>query len=154
MLKRCVLPFFLRKKYGDVVVRVDYGKKENRARPADDLTLAEFLAIYNDSDRYLVDTLPQEMWDEFYLPKCLLCGGFTSRLQVRNYLGPCFHARFECSSGVHYKHHNPALGRGNLGGWGGVVHIAKRVSDLRKQQFNTPKGSYILMDISLPPPPK
>lgn len=63
---------------------MDYGKKENRNRPADDLTLSEFLAIYNDSDRYLVDTLPKEMWDEYFLPNCLLCGGFTTRLQVRN----------------------------------------------------------------------
>lgn len=63
---------------------MDYGKKENRNRPADDLTLSEFLAIYNDSDRYLVDTLPKEMWDEFFLPNCLLCEGFTTRLQVRN----------------------------------------------------------------------
>ena len=76
--------FFFSEMYGDVTVRVDYGKKENRARPADDLTLSEFLAIYNDSDRYLVDTLPQEMWHEFYLPTCLLCGGFTSRLQARS----------------------------------------------------------------------
>lgn len=75
---------FYREKYGSVTVRVDYGKKENRNRPADDLTLSEFLAIYNDSDRYLVDTLPKEMWDEFFLPNCLLCGGFTTRLQVRN----------------------------------------------------------------------
>lgn len=63
---------------------MDYGKKENRNRAADDITFAEFLSIYNDSDRYLVDTLREEMWDEFSLPTCLLCGGFTSRLQVRN----------------------------------------------------------------------
>ncbi|CAH3190414.1 unnamed protein product [Porites evermanni] len=72
---------YLREKYGDVIVRVDYGKKENRARPADNIALREFLSIYNDSDRYLVDTLPEEMWPEFSLPSCLLCGGFTSRLQ-------------------------------------------------------------------------
>lgn len=72
---------YIRNKYGSLTVRVDYGKKENRNRPADDLTLSEFLAIYNDSDRYLVDTLPKEMWDEFFLPNCLLCGGFTTRLQ-------------------------------------------------------------------------
>ena len=63
-------------------MRVDYGKKENRARPADNMALGEFLSIYNDSDRYLVDTLPEEMWPEFSLPSCLLCGGFASRLQV------------------------------------------------------------------------
>ena len=61
---------------------MDYGKKENRARSADNMALKEFLAIYNDSDRYLVDTLPEEMWDEFSLPTCVLCGGYTSRLQV------------------------------------------------------------------------
>ena len=82
--------------YGDVTVRVDYGKKENRARPADNLTFMEFLAIYNDSDRYLVDTLPQEMWHEFSLPTCLLCGGFTSRLQVRSDARPCWHAVNYC----------------------------------------------------------
>lgn len=65
---------------------MDYGKKENRARAADNMLLKEFLAMYNDSDRYLVDTLPEEMWDEFFLPSCLLCGGFTSRLQVRTCL--------------------------------------------------------------------
>ena len=82
---------FSSENYGDVTVRVDYGKKENRARPADDLTFTEFLAIYNESDRYLVDTLPQEMWHEFSLPTCLLCGGFTSRLQVRSDTRPCWH---------------------------------------------------------------
>lgn len=72
-----------REKFGDVDVRVDYGKKENRARSADNMPLKEFLTIYNDSDRYLVDTLPEEMFEEFVLPSCLLCGGFTSRLQAR-----------------------------------------------------------------------
>lgn len=82
---------FSSENYGDVTVRVDYGKKENRARSADDLTFMEFLAIYNDSDRYLVDTLPQEMRHEFSIPTCLLCGGFTSRLQVRSDARPCWH---------------------------------------------------------------
>jgi len=72
---------YLRENYGDVIVRVDYGKKENRARSADNMELREFLTVYNDSDRYLVDTLPEAMWHEFSLPTCLLCGGFTSRLQ-------------------------------------------------------------------------
>jgi len=75
---------FGRENYGDVIVRVDYGKKENRARSADNMELREFLTVYNDSDRYLVDTLPEAMWHEFSLPTCLLCGGFTSRLQARN----------------------------------------------------------------------
>ena len=74
--------FTSRRRFGSATVRVDYGKKENRARPADDMALEEFLSIYNGSDRYLVDTLPEEMWEEFALPNCLLCGGYTSRLQV------------------------------------------------------------------------
>lgn len=100
---------------------MDYGKKENRARPADELTLTEFLAIYNDSDRYLVDTLPEQMWNEFSLPTCLLCGGFTSRLQVRNCLRPNFLARIViCSSEVYFRHYRvtPVLGRGNKGDGG------------------------------------
>lgn len=77
-----------RKKYGEVSVRVDYGKKENRAKSADVMTLREFLKTYNDSDQYLVDSLPGEMWGEFILPPCLLCGGFTSRLQARIFCSP------------------------------------------------------------------
>lgn len=72
---------YLREQYGDVNVRVDYGKKENRAKSADHMSFEEFLKTYNDSDHYLVDSLPEEMWEEFFLPSCLLCGGFTSRLQ-------------------------------------------------------------------------
>ena len=81
----CSFVYTNREKYGDVDVRVDYGKKENRARSADNMPLKEFLTIYNDSDRYLVDTLPEEMFEEFVLPSCLLCGGFTSRLQARKF---------------------------------------------------------------------
>ena len=81
-----ILLFMLdREQYGDVNVRVDYGKKENRAKSADHMALEEFLKTYNDSDHYLVDSLPEEMWEEFFLPSCLLCGGFTSRLQARTF---------------------------------------------------------------------
>jgi lysine-specific demethylase 8 len=73
---------FLREHYGDEIVRVDYGKKENRQRSADDMALADFLSIYNNTNRYLIDTLPKKMWKEFSLPRCLLCGGFTDALQV------------------------------------------------------------------------
>lgn len=84
-----------REKYGEVSVRVDYAKKENRAKSADVMTLTEFLNTYNDSDQYLVDSLPEEMWGEFILPPCLLCGGFTSRLQARIFCLPrCFYISF------------------------------------------------------------
>ena len=59
------------------------------------MTLKEFLNTYNDSDQYLVDSLPEEMWGEFILPPCLLCGGFTSRLQARIFCSPrCFYISF------------------------------------------------------------
>lgn len=73
---------FLREHHGNEIVRVDYGKKENRYRSADEMSLAEFLSMYNTTDRYLIDTLPTAMWKEFSLPRCLLCGGFTDALQV------------------------------------------------------------------------
>nr|XP_002737753.2 PREDICTED: lysine-specific demethylase 8-like [Saccoglossus kowalevskii] len=72
---------YLRTEYGDNIVRVDFGKKENRAHSADPMPLAEFLDIYKSSDRYLVDTLPEPMWKEFMLLPCITCGGFTKRLQ-------------------------------------------------------------------------
>lgn len=84
-----------REKYGEVSIRVDYAKKENRAKSADVMKLEEFLNTYNDSDQYLVDSLPEEMWGEFILPPCLLCGGFTSRLQARIFCSPiCFYISF------------------------------------------------------------
>ncbi|XP_077998630.1 jmjC domain-containing protein A-like isoform X2 [Glandiceps talaboti] len=72
---------YLRSQYGDVIVRVDYGKKENRERSADPMPLAEFLDLYNSSDRYLVDTLPDQLWKEYNLLPCITCGGFTKGLQ-------------------------------------------------------------------------
>ena len=73
-------------KYGDIEVNVDYGKKENRERPADIMILREFLEIYNKTDRYLVDSLPDALQPEFQLPQCILCGGFTRRLTVNMFL--------------------------------------------------------------------
>ena len=63
-------------------MHVDYSKKENRARSADEMSLSEFLAIYNSSNRYLVDTLPKSLWSEYSLLDCISCGGFTKGLQV------------------------------------------------------------------------
>lgn len=69
-------------KFGDVEVNVDYGKEENRERPADVMRLREFLKIYNRTDQYLVDSLPEALQSDFQLPLCILCGGFTKRLTV------------------------------------------------------------------------
>ena len=77
--------FFInnREHFGDVEVNVDYGKKENRERPADVMTMREFLQIYNKTNRYLVDSLPDALQSEFQLPQCIMCGGFTKRLTVK-----------------------------------------------------------------------
>lgn len=64
-------------------MNVDYGKKENRERPADVMTLKEFLNIYNYTDCHLVDSLPDALQPQFQLPQCILCGGFTDRLTVK-----------------------------------------------------------------------
>ena len=74
---------YLGENFGDVEVNVDYGKKENRERPADVMTLREFLQMYNKTNRYLVDSLPDALQSEFQLPQCILCGGFTERLTVK-----------------------------------------------------------------------
>lgn len=68
--------------FGDIEVNVDYGKKENRERPADTMSLKEFLKIYNETNQYLVDSMPDELKHQFQLPPCILCGGFTDRLAV------------------------------------------------------------------------
>ena len=73
---------FSRENHGSAQVRVDYSKKENRARSADEMSLAEFLSIYNTSNRYLVDTLPRSLWSEYSLLSCISCGGYTRGLQV------------------------------------------------------------------------
>ena len=78
--------FLKSEEFGDVEVNVDYGKKENRERSADVMTLKEFLKIYNSTDRYLVDSLPDPLQHEFQLPSCILCGGFTERLAVNVFI--------------------------------------------------------------------
>ena len=69
-------------------MKVDTVKIENRYAPAEDLALAEFLDVYNETNAYLIDTLPKEMSKDFNLPDCLLCGGFTERLQVCCFTSP------------------------------------------------------------------
>ena len=65
------------------MVKVDRHGKENRFEPSMRMNLSSFLEVYNETEYYLVDTLPREMWKDFAIPDCLLCGGFTERLQVR-----------------------------------------------------------------------
>ncbi|XP_019619076.1 PREDICTED: lysine-specific demethylase 8-like [Branchiostoma belcheri] len=72
---------YIMEKYGDVEVEVDFRKKENRDRPGETMMMEKFLLNYNASDFYMVTTVPEPMMEEVYLPSCLSCGGFTSRLQ-------------------------------------------------------------------------
>lgn len=55
------LLFNYRSKYGHLQVDVEQGKKENRSNYLWTMKLEEFLSKYNDSDIYLVNSLPREM---------------------------------------------------------------------------------------------
>lgn len=72
---------YLSLKYGDLVVDVEEGKKENRSNELFNMPFKLFLKIYNESDVYLVHSLPKAMRDEMFLLRCLLCGGYTDGLQ-------------------------------------------------------------------------
>ncbi|CAK8680367.1 unnamed protein product [Clavelina lepadiformis] len=74
----------LREKYGEWFIEVEEGKKENRSWGTEQMTFAEFLDRYKTEDIYLVqDILPTtHMADEVFLPKCLLCGGYTDLLKT------------------------------------------------------------------------
>lgn len=72
---------YLNSKYGNLTVDVEEGKKENRSKELFNMPLSKFLKIYNQSDVYLVQSLPKIMRDDVMLLKCLLCGGFTDTIQ-------------------------------------------------------------------------
>ncbi|XP_038078383.1 bifunctional peptidase and arginyl-hydroxylase JMJD5-like [Patiria miniata] len=72
---------YLRTQFGDLEVEVEEGKKENRSRGLWTMRLDEFVEEYQQGDIYMVASVPTEMADEVELLRCLLCGGFTERLQ-------------------------------------------------------------------------
>ncbi|XP_070543367.1 bifunctional peptidase and (3S)-lysyl hydroxylase Jmjd7-like [Ptychodera flava] len=65
---------YLRDKYGEINVEVEEGKKENRSLSLFDMKFRRFLEIYNSSDVYMVESLHDQMKDDFMLLRCLLCG--------------------------------------------------------------------------------
>ncbi|XP_077988721.1 bifunctional peptidase and (3S)-lysyl hydroxylase Jmjd7-like [Glandiceps talaboti] len=71
---------YLRDRYGKLEVEVEEGKKENRSLSLFHMTLARFLDIYNMSDVYMVESMQDQMKEDFMLLKCMLCGGFTDAL--------------------------------------------------------------------------
>lgn len=72
---------YLSSKYGNLNVDVEEGKKENRSKELFSMPFSKFLKTYNESDVYLVQSLPKIMRDDIFLLKCLLCGGYTDSLQ-------------------------------------------------------------------------
>ncbi|XP_071507437.1 bifunctional peptidase and arginyl-hydroxylase JMJD5-like [Diadema antillarum] len=71
---------YLSGRYGDLIVEVEEGKKENRSKDLWRMPLSKFIKSYRQEDVYLVTDVPEEMGDDFCLLRCLLCGGFTDVL--------------------------------------------------------------------------
>nr|CAB3257799.1 jmjC domain-containing protein 7 [Phallusia mammillata] len=70
---------YLKKTYGKWRIQAEEGKKENRSLGVQDMSYRKFLSVYAKSDIYLVQDVlpPNPMTKEVFLPKCLLCGGYT-----------------------------------------------------------------------------
>ncbi len=58
----------------------EWVEAEEAGQPTARVTLAEFLKVYNNSDVYLVSSLPHAMREEALLPRCLRRGGFSDAL--------------------------------------------------------------------------
>nr|XP_006815434.1 PREDICTED: lysine-specific demethylase 8-like [Saccoglossus kowalevskii] len=71
---------YLRKKYGKLEAEVEEGKKENRSKELYHMSFSSFLDVYSKSDVYMVQSMHNEMKDEYMLLKCMLCGGFQKVL--------------------------------------------------------------------------
>ncbi|XP_041365632.1 bifunctional peptidase and arginyl-hydroxylase JMJD5-like [Gigantopelta aegis] len=71
---------YLSKTFGNIMIEVEEGKKENRDFGMERMSLKKFLNIYKTKDIYLVNDLPMSMKADINLPKCLLCGGFGDTL--------------------------------------------------------------------------
>lgn len=67
--------------YGQEIMRIEKGKKENRSRGVTKLHLSMFLHMYKTSDWYMVQTLPDSMKGDVMVPYSLRCGGFQNNLQ-------------------------------------------------------------------------
>ncbi|XP_065916678.1 bifunctional peptidase and arginyl-hydroxylase JMJD5-like [Dysidea avara] len=68
---------YLSDSFGEEPVDLEVGKKENRTGDTDETTMAEFLKRYKSEDIYLVNDMPMGMQQEWMVPRCLLCGGYT-----------------------------------------------------------------------------
>ena len=51
-----------RDNFGELIVEVEYGKKENRTEFADEFTLSDFLDEYGNQDIYMVQDAFEEMY--------------------------------------------------------------------------------------------
>jgi len=71
---------YLMERFGDVVVDVEEGKKENRSLAMWNWKFKDFLNTYKTSDVYMVHSLPKQMRNDLRLFPSLSCGGFTNVL--------------------------------------------------------------------------
>ncbi|CAI9719638.1 Hypothetical predicted protein [Octopus vulgaris] len=72
---------YLGEKYGNLKVRVEQSKKENRSLKPKHDNLKTFLDAYATNDIYMVQSVLNEMKDEVTVPLLLNCGGFQKVLQ-------------------------------------------------------------------------
>ncbi|KAL5004588.1 hypothetical protein ScPMuIL_018044 [Solemya velum] len=72
---------YLREKFGEEMVEVEKGKKEDRDRGMEVMKFKEFIKFYESADIYMVHTLPASMEGDITVPVTLQCGGFSKALQ-------------------------------------------------------------------------
>ncbi|XP_065829101.1 tRNA wybutosine-synthesizing protein 5-like [Oscarella lobularis] len=81
---------YLSSKYGNLEVELETGKKEDRSKFGFFSTLKKFIENYKKKSVYMIGSLPKPLRNDWSIPQCLSCGGFTANL---------FDARIWFSSG-------------------------------------------------------
>ena len=68
----------------DAALKEHFGRElvevEEAGKPPATVALAEFIKVYNNSDVFLVSSLPHAMREDVLLPPCLQRGGFSNAL--------------------------------------------------------------------------
>lgn len=130
---------YIRSKYGHLQVDVEQGKKENRSNYLWTMKLEEFLSKYNDSDIYLVNSLPREMMGDIWIIKSLLCGGFLDNLIDA--------VTWFSSGGTKSVFHFDALDNINclFDGTKELILVPKMYAE--HLDFDNPSGSYSSVDV-------
>ncbi|KAJ8315593.1 hypothetical protein KUTeg_007743 [Tegillarca granosa] len=68
----------------DNMVLVETKKKENRSQPTLDMNFQNFVKIYNKTDQYMVNPVPDFLRKDIIFPCPLQCPALTEKLLVEN----------------------------------------------------------------------